>query len=150
MLISLRSKLLAIVLLMNAIAVISYTTYTYQSRKSDLYQQIDTQLSFAAQTAAHLIKHSVYDDVANNSFTKAQSNDIHRQAYELISNTEVAYIYTLVRIDNKILFVMDTPKPQQYDNNDLSAPLAHYTDASEGLVKAFNSTTPVFDEYSDE
>ena len=51
---SLRSRLLAIVLLINAITVISYTTYTYQARKTDLYQQIDAQLTLAAQTAAHL------------------------------------------------------------------------------------------------
>lgn len=150
MLISLRSKLLAIVLLINAVAVISYTSYTYQARKTDLYQQIDSQLTFAAQTAAHLINQSIYDDVANNTFSQSQSNAIQRQVYELISETELEYIYTLVKKDGKILFVMDTPDKDEYNQSNFPEKLPDYEEPSEGLIKAFNSKTIVFDEYSDE
>ena len=59
MLTSLRSKLLAVVLIINSLAVISYTTYNYQARKTDLYQQIDSQLTLAAQTAAHLTSQTI-------------------------------------------------------------------------------------------
>lgn len=147
---SLRSRLLAIVLLINAIAVISYTTYTYQARKTDLYQQIDAQLTLAAQTAAHLISQSVYDDVANNTFTQAQSDAIQRQVYEFISETNIEYIYTLVLKDKGIFFVMDTPDEDKYTQNNLPELLHDYEEPSQGLMTAFESQRVVFDEYSDE
>ncbi|NLW04680.1 MAG: methyl-accepting chemotaxis protein [Pseudomonadaceae bacterium] len=147
---SLRSRLLAIVLLINAIAVISYTTYTYQARKTDLYQQIDAQLTLAAQTAAHLISQSVYDDVANNTFTQAQSDAIQRQVYEFISETSIEYIYTLVLKDKGIFFVMDTPDEDEYTQNNLPELLPDYEEPSQGLITAFESQRVVFDEYSDE
>lgn len=147
---SLRSRLLAIVLLINAIAVISYTTYTYQARKTDLYQQIDAQLTLAAQTAAHLISQSVYDDVANNTFTQAQSDAIQRQVYEFISETNIEYIYTLVLKDKGIFFVMDTPDEDKYTQNNLPELLPDYEEPSQGLMTAFESQRVVFDEYSDE
>ena len=147
---SLRSRLLAIVLLINAIAVISYTTYTYQARKTDLYQQIDAQLTLAAQTAAHLISQSVYDDVANNTFTQAQSDAIQRQVYEFISETSIEYIYTLVLKDKGIFFVMDTPDEDEYTQNNLPELLPDYEEPSQGLMTAFESQRVVFDEYSDE
>lgn len=147
---SLRARLLAIVLLINAIAVISYTTYTYQVRKTDLYNQIDAQLTFAAQTAAHLTNQSVYDDVNNGSFNQAQSNAIQRQVYELISETDIEYIYTLVLNNNKILFVMDTPEKDEYTNSEFTEMLSEYEQPSEGLMKAFRSQAITFDEYSDE
>ena len=147
---SLRSRLLTIVLLINAIAVISYTTYTYQARKTDLYQQIDAQLTLAAQTAAHLISQSVYDDVANNTFTQAQSDAIQRQVYEFISETNIEYIYTLVLKDKGIFFVMDTPDEDKYTQNNLPELLPDYEEPSQGLMTAFESQRVVFDEYSDE
>lgn len=147
---SLRSRLLTIVLLINAIAVISYTTYTYQARKTDLYQQIDAQLTLAAQTAAHLISQSVYDDVANNTFTQAQSDAIQRQVYEFISETNIEYIYTLVLKDKGIFFVMDTPDEDKYTQNNLPELLHDYEEPSQGLMTAFESQRVVFDEYSDE
>lgn len=150
MLTSLRSKLLAVVLIINALAVISYTTYNYQARKTDLYQQIDSQLTLAAQTAAHLTSQTIYADVANNTFTQNQSDAIQRQAYEFISETELEYIYTLVKKDGKILFVMDTPDKDKYTQNNLPDLLSEYEEPSDGLMNAFNSQVPVFDEYSDE
>lgn len=150
MLTSLRSRLLAIVLLINAIAVISYTTYSYQARKTDLYNQIDAQLTFAAQTAAHLINQSVYDDVNKGQFTQTQSNNIQRQVYELISTTDIEYIYTLVLKNNQILFVMDTPDTDEYSNNNWPELLPEYEEPSEGLMQALHHQETTFDEYIDE
>ena len=150
MLTSLRSRFLAIVLLINAIAVISYTTYTYQARKTDLYNQIDTQLTFAAQTAAHLTHASVYDQIANNTFTQTQSDNLLNQTYELISKTDIAYIYTLVLKNEKILFVIDTPEKENYINKDLPKMLTEYEEPSEGLMRALRNQETIFDEYTDE
>lgn len=135
---------------MNAIAVISYTTYTYQARKTDLYNQIDAQLTFAAQTAAHLTNQSIYDDVNKDSFSQAQSDAIQRQVYELISESDLEYIYTLVLKNNQILFVMDTPDKDEYTNNNFPELLPEYEEPSEGLMRALRNQETVFDEYLDE
>ncbi len=150
MLISLRSRLLAIVLLINAVAVISYTFYTYNARKTDLYLQIDAQLELAARTAAHLTNQNIYDQVANSTFTQAQSDELQRQVYELISETPVEYIYTMVQQGDKILFVMDTPDEEEYVNNELPEMLPEYEEPSDGLLQTFRTQTKIFDEYSDE
>jgi len=150
MLTTIRSRLLVAVLIMNALAVASYTSYLYQIKKDDLYEKIDSQLLFAAKAVANLTEQSIYDQVADGSFTQAQSETLHTRVFNLIQNSGIEYIYTLMQLPEGIVFVLDTPDKEEIDSGQLGEKLAIYSDYSDTLLDAFKQSTPVFDEYTDE
>lgn len=150
MLTTIRARLLVVVLLLNALAVASYTAYLYQVRKADLYHQIDSQLSFAARTVAHLTDQRLYDQVADGSFTQQSSDQLQRRVYDLLQSTDVTYIYTMVQKPEGIAFVIDTPEKADVDKGEFGEKLSLYKDPSDGIFEAFKTQRPVFDEYQDE
>ena len=149
---TIKSRLLITVLLLNALASICYTAYLYDVRKTDLYDQVDRNLMFAANTAAELADADIYDQISHGSFTVAQSDLLQLKAYNVLKFSDVEYIYTMVKTSDDIVFVLDTPDPEEVKSNKLPAPLPSYEDPSDKLLKAFsqNGTQPIFDEYTDE
>lgn len=149
---TIKSRLLITVLLLNALASICYTAYLYDVRKTDLYDQVDRNLMFAANTAAELADADIYDQISRGSFTVAQSDLLQLKAYNVLKSSDVEYIYTMVKTSDDIVFVLDTPDPEEVKSNKLPAPLPSYEDPSDKLLKAFsqNGTQPIFDEYTDE
>lgn len=149
---TIKSRLLITVLLLNALASICYTAYLYDVRKTDLYDQVDRNLMFAANTAAELADADIYDQISRGSFTVAQSDLLQLKAYNVLKSSDVEYIYTMVKTSDDIVFVLDTPDPEEVKSNKLPTPLPSYEDPSDKLLKAFsqNGKQPIFDEYTDE
>ncbi|SFX72082.1 methyl-accepting chemotaxis protein [Marinospirillum alkaliphilum] len=150
MFITIRARLLVVVLLLNAFAVTAYTVYAWQVRKADLYAQIDGQLLFAAHAAANLVDQSIYDRVAAGSFDETLSDAIQLQAYHLVSPTDIEYIYTLVQTPRGLVFVLDTPEPEEVTSGDFGELLPLYEEPSEAIFLAFREQRITFDEYEDE
>lgn len=149
---TIKSRLLSTVLLLSALASISYTFHLYDVRKTDLYSQIDSNLVFAAQVARQLIGDNVYDDAFNGNFSKAESDALQLKAYNILQSSDIKYMYTMIKPSDKVLFVLDTPEQEDVEQKTFRAPLATYDEPSDKLVSAFskNNATPIFDEYTDE
>ena len=149
---TIKSRLLSTVLLLSALASISYTFHLYDVRKTDLYSQIDSNLVFAAQVARQLIGDNVYDDAFNGNFSKAESDALQLKAYNILQSSDIKYMYTMIKPSDKVLFVLDTPEQEDVEQKTFRVPLATYDEPSDKLVSAFskNNATPIFDEYTDE
>ena len=149
---TIKSRLLSTVLLLSALASVSYTFHLYDVRKTDLYDQIDSNLVFAAQVARQLIDDNVYDDAFNGNFSKAESDALQLKAYNILQSSDIKYMYTMIKPSDKVLFVLDTPEQEDVETKTFRAPLATYDEPSDKLVSAFSkdNATPIFDEYTDE
>ncbi|WP_417527677.1 methyl-accepting chemotaxis protein [Marinomonas shanghaiensis] len=149
---TIKSRLLSTVLLLSALASVSYTFHLYDVRKTDLYDQIDSNLVFAAQVARQLISDNVYDDAFNGNFSKAESDALQLKAYNILQSSDIKYMYTMIKPSDKVLFVLDTPEQEDVETKTFRAPLTPYDEPSDKLVSAFskNNATPIFDEYTDE
>ncbi|WP_111637200.1 methyl-accepting chemotaxis protein [Marinomonas shanghaiensis] len=149
---TIKSRLLSTVLLLSALASVSYTFHLYDVRKTDLYEQIDSNLVFAAQVARQLIGDNVYDDAFNGNFSKAESDALQLKAYNILQSSDIKYMYTMIKPSDKVLFVLDTPEQEDVETKTFRAPLTPYDEPSDKLVSAFskNNATPIFDEYTDE
>jgi len=149
---TIKSRLLSTVLLLSALASISYTFHLYDVRKTDLYSQIDSNLVFAAQVARQLTDDAIYDDAVNGTFSKEQSDALQIKAYKILQSSDIKYMYTMIKPSDNILFVLDTPEQEDVEAGKLRGPLSVYEDPSEKLVDAFskNNATLIFDEYTDE
>lgn len=147
---SIRVRLLVVVLLLNALAVTAYTAYAYQVRKGDLYSQIDEQLLFAAHTVANLADQTLYDRVMSGDFTEAESETLQTRIFNLISQVDVEYVYTLVEKQGELLFVLDTPEAEEMAAGQAGEYLAVYEEPSEAVFQALREGRTIFDEYQDE
>lgn len=150
MLITIRARLLVAVLVLNALAVAAYTAYAWQTRKTDLYQQIDSQLLFAAHMVANLTDQRIYDQALDGTFTQADSDRLQRQIFNLLQPTNVVYAYTLLEVPRGLMFVLDTPEEADMSAGQLPAHLPLYEEPSEAVFEALRNGRTVFDEYVDE
>ena len=144
---TIKTRLLFTVLLLNTVAIVSYTAYLYDTRKTDLQDNIDNSLLFSARASSQLAESDLYDQAINGTLSQSQSNQLQEKASNVITSSEVKYIYTLIQTPKNILFVVDTPDDPESRN--LS--LAVYDDPSDALLRAFsqNGSQPIFDEYTD-
>ena len=144
---TIKTRLLFTVLLLNTIAIFSYTAFLYDTRKTDLQDNIDNSLLFSARASSQLAESDLYDQAINGTLSQSQSNQLQKKASNVITSSEVKYIYTLIKTPNNILFVVDTPEDPESRN--LS--LAVYDNPSDALLRAFsqNGSQPIFDVYTD-
>ncbi|SEI63151.1 methyl-accepting chemotaxis protein [Allopseudospirillum japonicum] len=147
---SLKSRLLTAFFILNALSVFAYTSYSYQIRSTDLYQAIDEQLILAAHAGAFITDTRLYQAVAAGDFSKTTSDQLQSRIYQLLEHHPIQYVYTLIERQGKFYFVLDTPDPEEYDAKVFPDPLPLYEEPSQALIRAFQSQTPVFDEYTDE
>lgn len=150
MFITIRVRLLVAVLVLNALAVAAYTAYAWQIRKTDLYQQIDSQLLFAAHMVANLTDQRIYDQAFDATFSQVDSDRLQRQIFNLLQPTDVVYAYTLIETPQGLVFVLDTPEEVDMASGQLSAPLPLYEEPSDAVFEALREGRTVFDEYVDE
>ena len=150
MFITIRTRLLLVVLLLNALAVVAYTSYAYQLRKADLQDQIDGQLLFAAHTVANITDQQIYDQVSDGGFTQETSDALQLQIFNLLKSTNIEYVYTLVEKPEGLVFVLDTPEAEEVESGELGELLTVYEEPSEAIFTAFKTQQIMFDEYIDE
>ncbi|MBE0507991.1 MAG: methyl-accepting chemotaxis protein [Marinospirillum sp.] len=150
MFITIRARLLLVVLLLNTLAVVAYTSYAYQLRKADLQSQIDGQLLFAAHTVANITDQSIYDQVANGTFSQETSDALQLQVFNLLKSTDIEYVYTIVETPEGLVFVLDTPEAEEVEAGDFGELLTLYEEPSDAIFTALRSQQIQFDEYIDE
>ena len=148
---SIKAKLLAAMLLLNLVAVGSYTIYLYQVRKADIYDALDKRLVAAAHLGAEIAPQSVHDEAINGNLTKEQFDHYQSRLYRYAAASGVKYVYTVVHIDGAFRFVIDTAQEEEVKTGVyINEPLYEYEEPSEALQRAYTSDQTIFDEYEDE
>lgn len=136
--------------MLNILVITSYTWYSVQIRKGDLFRQVDAELMIAASNAAFLLADEDYQAAQNGNFSKEKSDAYQIQVYKMLKNTNIKFIYTVIKQDNDIYFVLDTPLPEDLESGEMDGPLDLYEEPSDKLLRAFNEGITLFDEYQDE
>ncbi len=147
---SIRGKLIISILILNALVVGSYTLYSYQIKKSDLLDSINKQLIIAANGVANMAPQEIHDSAKNGSLEQDVFEHYLKIAKSFTQNSGVEYIYTLVEIDGKYHFVLDTPEDSEIESGKFEDALYEYSDASAAIGEALKTDKVTFDEYSDE
>lgn len=150
MVVTLRLRLLLVVVLLNAFAVAAYSYYAWQIKKEGLMQQLDNELTFAAHMVANLGDGDIYAQVANKEFTEELSEQLQKKIYHLLAKSNIEFAYTLIEQRGELIFVLDTPEDEDMETGENIEFLAPYEEPSPAAYQAFRSSQPVFDEYQDE
>ncbi|MGE4295805.1 MAG: methyl-accepting chemotaxis protein [Campylobacterales bacterium] len=147
---SIRGRLLAAVLLLNALAVSAYTIYAYQTKKTDLMTKLDERLISAANAVAAFAPDELHDRAAAGGMTQAEFEEYAKRLRRYSNASQIEYAYTLIASPEGFHFVLDTPDDEEVEKGEFEEALYLYEDPSDGLVQAYEKRVAVFDEYSDE
>ena len=147
---SIRTRLLAAALLLNALAVGAYTLYAYQTKKNDLFAKLDERLVSAAHAVAEFAPEDLHDRAVRGEMTQAEFEAYAKRLRRYSDASQIEYAYTLIASAEGFRFVLDTPDGEEVETGEFETALYLYEDPSDGLVEAYEKRVAVFDEYTDE
>lgn len=147
---SIKNKLLALFLLLNAITVITYSAYGFFLRSQNITDEIDQRLQVAANTVPDLLGEDYLHRASGIPIadTEAVSNTLKLGRYA--QKVGLAYLYVVRRNEaGKVIYVSDGGGEEEIRTGNFKKPGGEYTAASEGLKATLADGQRRYDEYTD-
>lgn len=145
-----KSNLFFIAMIVYVTLVAVYGAWSYVSSKKNLLKRLDKKLIFVASNIKHVLPRKFHDIAIDKD---AISNELNiknsKKLSQYIRNTNIIYVYTLIRKDNNTYFTSSSNTDTEVENNDLTAYFENYSEASEKTIAAFDKNTPTFDTATD-
>lgn len=130
-------------------SVTSATCYVvYQSAGEGLKKEVQTYLMSLAATASEMVDTEGHKQLTN---PEQKGTPLYNQVREpfmkiLKANPNIAFIYTIVKRDEKYLFILDSQIPKPGEADDTSGLMEEYTDYTEIMEHALQSHLPAVEE----
>ena len=133
------------------IGVVIYVTWSYNSEKTRLYQQIDNDLTISALAAPLLLPDNFHHQgMQPGDIPPAADLENTRKLSDYTRNIDTIYIYTLVLRDQKVYFTSSSVTDQEMSaGKDLYNYFLPYTDADPRLQQLVNRQDKLFLEIDD-
>jgi methyl-accepting chemotaxis protein len=148
---SICGRLLATVLLLNALAIGTYTVYTYETRRIDIMRSLDEKLVSAASLAHEFAPPEVHDRAAAGELSQAAFEDYGKRLYRYAQASQIEFVYTLVASQEGYRFVLDAPEDEDINSGVFEKQALYlYEDPDAAIAKAFAEDGMQFAEYADQ
>jgi len=144
--IAVRDALIAAVAVLTIAGATGYVVYSKASE--GLKKEVQSNLLALAKSASQLL-----DGDAHQQITKPE--DKGSELYEntrapffklLRANENIAFIYTAIKKDDKIFFILDASIPKEGEKADTSAVMEEYPDATDVMKYALEHKEPAVEE----
>jgi signal transduction histidine kinase len=134
------------------LALLSYFTYQYVQKQSELRAQIDERLIQCAKVTDQLLPDSLHTpETKLGSITSEQDLQNRLVLSRFAHSVNVKYVYSFVYENEKVYFTSSSATPEELKSGeDISYFFDEYTSASPILKKAFETGTMQFDETEDQ
>lgn len=147
---SIKKKILCLILLANLLSIIIYTAYSIYFQVKDERRQIDARL----ETAARLVTEFIGNDYLNRA---TSSNAIPADEYakrvarlgDFARSSQLAYLYVMAVVDGKVIYILDGASQEEVSKGNYGKYYQPYTDASPAVLNTWNSGQEQSDEYTD-
>lgn len=131
--------------------VVGFSLYSYNESKEELMTALEEKLLLAAQNYIYLIPDDLHHKTMSKSdLTKEQDRELLLISNEYTKINKVTYIYSAVKIDNKIYFTMGNGTEE--DMVELKGGgyyLYPYDEAEPHIYRTFEASGPVFHDIVD-
>lgn len=145
----LRAKLILIAVVVNAVAIGTFSAFTYGEVRRGLYERVDATL-LAAASGANLFFGPHNERIADGAaLGEEEYKRLVISSHQAAKTAGLKYLYTVIPKDGKILFTLDSASPEEIAAGNFNALMGAYEDASEGLLDAAKSGAVRYDEYTD-
>ncbi|WP_232848964.1 EAL domain-containing protein [Amphritea pacifica] len=145
------SKRVYIAILAYLVGVMIYVGWDYNSERSQLYRQIDQDLTTSALTAPLLLPENFHHHNMKPGDISAEA-DLHNtiKLSDYTRHSDIIYIYTLILQDNAVYFTSASVTDEEMKaGKDLYNYLLPYTDADPRLQQLSHSQKKLFLEIKD-
>ncbi|MGH1485382.1 MAG: EAL domain-containing protein [Cellvibrionaceae bacterium] len=146
-----RYKLFIAAVIFYLAGVILYGWYEFQHQKRESLTALDERLLETVSLAEHLLQQELRDNLLGKSpLTPDQDYFLSLKLQELAEQMKVIYIYSVVKRDDRILFISSNPEPEELATKEYEAAfLMPYGEAPNELIEAFSSGKVMFSQYTD-
>ena len=134
------------------ISTILCTTYFYLTTKHHLIGELDYQLELVSKGLTPLMGEGVHSQLFEyEDLTEKQKKEMDFKLTSYAKQTDVAYVYTLKKIKNKIVFVASSLSPEEIEQGTYSSVyFDEYTDRDPAVDASFDTGDVQFAEYTDQ
>ncbi len=132
------------------IALSVYAFWHYTQDKAEILENIDTKLYSCAIALKHILPDDFHDRaIDEHAISIEEDAYIVRKLMKLTEETDIKYIYTVIKKGDKLFFVADMILDAETERGTLY--FYDYTDeADKSFFAAFDSTTPTYKTVSDQ
>lgn len=133
------------------IALITYITYQYTEKRSELMAKIDQELILCASVSDQFLPKSLHTP-GMKAGSISSDEDLHNRLAlsKFAESMNVKYVYSCILKDGKIYFTSSSATPEELKSGEgISYYFDVYDDASTLLYQAIVTRKMQFDEYSD-
>ncbi len=137
-----RDALIAALAVLTISGTTGYVVYT--KAEDGLKNEVQSNLLSLAKSAAQLL-----DGDAHQQITKPEDkgSELYERTrapfYKLLrGNDNIAFIYTAIKLDDKIYFILDASIPKEGEAEDTSAVMEEYPDATDVMKIALETQQP--------
>ncbi len=147
----LQTKLLLMLICINLLTVLAYTSYAIYARQQDEIERLDSVLNVAAHAVPGLLAPGVLErERQPQAMSQAEYREQSQRLRRYADQIGLAYLYVLtIQPDGKAAYLMDSPTAQQVAKGDAGHYMEAYPDASPMVKTAWDSGQTQSDEYTD-
>ena len=147
----LQTKLLLMLICINLLTVLAYTSYAIYARQQDEIERLDSVLNVAAHAVPGLLAPGVLErERQPQAMSQAEYREQSQRLRRYADQVGLAYLYVLtIQPDGKAAYLMDSPTAQQVAKGDAGHYMEAYPDASPMVKTAWDSGQTQSDEYTD-
>ncbi len=125
-------------------------TLKYIEHKQIFYDNIDIRLKDAANTGDYLIGKKLHNLSFDKTLVSKEQNKKNSLLLSTLTNdSDITYVYTLVKNNNKAYFSCTSVTNEEQKNNEYSPYLLEYDEATKKLLKAFDNHKYYYGEVSE-
>lgn len=147
-----RAKVLWLLMLLLVVVVGFYSTFTYQIKKQDFYETIDSRLKDAVFAGAAMMGDDFHNDVLSKELEYDEFYDVTSKITDFARKIGVEYIYSKAMVDDKLHYTMSTLDVNETKKEDAKPYYGVHTEDGmppEAQLKSIIEQKIVFDEYKD-
>jgi methyl-accepting chemotaxis protein len=150
--IALRDALIAALIMLCVSALTGYVVY--RSAAEGLKNEVQGYLLSLAKTASEMTDGDLHQQITQPEEKYSPLYEKTRAPYFKIlkANPNIAFIYTVIQKEDKILFILDSKIIKAGEKDDTSAVMEEYADATDTMKQALAQKRPMVEDeaYSDE
>lgn len=137
-------------LLVYIVGVSGYIYYLYVETQGILSENINNKLLYAALGTAAILGDNYHDHLVDkHSKTEAEDLDAINRLSRFNESLGTAFVYTVIKREGVAYLASSSASKTEVENQNFVRFFDPYPDASQALVDSFESTKPVWIDYTD-
>lgn len=146
----LKPQLLLLLLTLNLVSALAYTTALYQTSRTEIMSGIDARLEAGAYAVREIVPEGYHARIEGaESIPQEEYEDLRTRLSRFAEESDFVYVYSYMQFGDDIRVISTSNTPEELANGDGTGFFALYDTAPPELLRTFADKRVRFDEYED-